>query len=348
MSISYEEGEALLRITRDATLGSTFLERMTAIGEALAVVIPASSISVFAIDLGEPGRLVKTHGFFRNRDLDSLLSYAEHYRSCDPMGAGILEARGQVDLLSDFVGSRFGSDAYTGEYLPRLGLRYIMGVPCRLEGDIRLAIALQRDSGLGDFTPHERRLMRLVAPDIQRAARGMLVRERAERMRQGDSCGMILWSSTGHMRQADATAMALLGRCDLRLAELIATDANGLVRGRQPREGEAVQRQLTTNDGRLLAVRSVVLESRPDTDVVTLIALSPETPPDRLSQLADRYRLTPREVDVARLAAEGLGNRHIGFKLGIATPTVGTYLTSIYRKTGSTGRVDLVRLLAGP
>jgi predicted ATPase/class 3 adenylate cyclase/DNA-binding CsgD family transcriptional regulator len=53
--------------------------------------------------------------------------------------------------------------------------------------------------------------------------------------------------------------------------------------------------------------------------------------------------LTPMENDVARLVAEGLGNKDIGARLFISPRTVQTHLTHVYAKLGLASRVHLVQ-----
>jgi len=54
-----------------------------------------------------------------------------------------------------------------------------------------------------------------------------------------------------------------------------------------------------------------------------------------------REFLTPREIDIVRMVAAGLGNREIGEKLFISEGTVKTHLHSVYEKLGLKGRVQL-------
>jgi len=54
--------------------------------------------------------------------------------------------------------------------------------------------------------------------------------------------------------------------------------------------------------------------------------------------------LTPREVDVLRLAAEGLSPREIADALFLTGGTVRNYLSTIIRKLGARSRFDAVRL----
>ena len=57
----------------------------------------------------------------------------------------------------------------------------------------------------------------------------------------------------------------------------------------------------------------------------------------RLSRL-----LTPRELEIVRLAAEGLRNREIADRLTITEGTVKIHLHNIYEKLGVTGRPQLI------
>lgn len=52
--------------------------------------------------------------------------------------------------------------------------------------------------------------------------------------------------------------------------------------------------------------------------------------------------LTPREMEIVRLAAEGLRNKEIGDRLTIAEGTVKIHLHNIYEKLGVTGRPQLI------
>jgi len=53
--------------------------------------------------------------------------------------------------------------------------------------------------------------------------------------------------------------------------------------------------------------------------------------------------LTPAELDVVRLAREGLGNKDIATRLFISPRTVQAHLTHVYTKLGLTSRVQLAQ-----
>jgi DNA-binding CsgD family transcriptional regulator len=53
--------------------------------------------------------------------------------------------------------------------------------------------------------------------------------------------------------------------------------------------------------------------------------------------------LTPTELDVVRLVADGLGNKEIAARLFVSYRTVQTHLTHVYTKLGLTSRVQLAQ-----
>jgi DNA-binding NarL/FixJ family response regulator len=55
-----------------------------------------------------------------------------------------------------------------------------------------------------------------------------------------------------------------------------------------------------------------------------------------------RNVLTPREIEIVKMVAEGFGNREVGERLFISEGTVKTHLHTIYEKLGLKGRVQLV------
>ncbi len=57
--------------------------------------------------------------------------------------------------------------------------------------------------------------------------------------------------------------------------------------------------------------------------------------------------LTPQELHIAQLAAEGLSNKKIGIKLYLSHRTVGYHLHRIFSKTGITSRAGLGPVLVG-
>ena len=59
-----------------------------------------------------------------------------------------------------------------------------------------------------------------------------------------------------------------------------------------------------------------------------------------------RDQLTPQELQIAQLAAEGLSNRDIGQRLYLSHRTISTHLYRIFPKLGITSRAELGGALA--
>ena len=64
---------------------------------------------------------------------------------------------------------------------------------------------------------------------------------------------------------------------------------------------------------------------------------------ERADETAPVESLTPREVEVLELVAQGLPNKAIAARLGISDQTVKFHLTSISGKLGAINRTDAVR-----
>jgi DNA-binding CsgD family transcriptional regulator len=56
--------------------------------------------------------------------------------------------------------------------------------------------------------------------------------------------------------------------------------------------------------------------------------------------------LTPTELEVVRLAVEGLNNPEIGARLFMSRSTVKTHLSHVYAKLGVANRTELAKLAA--
>jgi DNA-binding NarL/FixJ family response regulator len=54
--------------------------------------------------------------------------------------------------------------------------------------------------------------------------------------------------------------------------------------------------------------------------------------------------LTPREIEVLRMMAEGLANKEIATRLGISDHTVKFHISSILAKIGASTRTEAVTL----
>jgi DNA-binding NarL/FixJ family response regulator len=73
------------------------------------------------------------------------------------------------------------------------------------------------------------------------------------------------------------------------------------------------------------------------------ILLAPDSPGDRTDDDVIDEPLTPREIEVLELLAEGLPNKAIAERLRISDQTVKFHVSSISGKLGAANRTDAVR-----
>lgn len=108
------------------------------------------------------------------------------------------------------------------------------------------------------------------------------------------------------------------------------------IRARGP--GRPVQVDVTT-------VQGAGLDNLPGARLL-LIFRDPGTPESILAHdLCEKYGLTPSEADVAVLFGQGHGILQIAARRNVTELTIRQQMKAIYRKTGVTRQVDLIRLL---
>ncbi len=349
MRFTSEEVELLLQIARDGASGRTFADRLGSLTETINGVVPAVSMTALVMDPRSRNKDPVSHVFMRNGSTDLLRDYAENYIEHDPMAPLRVKWDGLPHLLSDYVrGSKYGRDAFTGEFLPKAGVKHVLGIPHVLPDGRVLLFALQRDKGLGDFTDRERGLMRLISPDVAQTVSGVLLLEEAEalvrrRVTPAPGSSAILFSGAGEVVHADPEAghfLLLLAASGLPAGALSAL-VKKTARGRR-----VVTRAVANRDGGRIRLR---LSRTPLGQVLAVMELLASGSSAHFQAVADRAGLTPREREVAFLALQGLGNRHIARRLGTADVTVNFHLRNVYEKTGTQGRVELIALfLATP
>lgn len=101
--------------------------------------------------------------------------------------------------------------------------------------------------------------------------------------------------------------------------------------------------RIRTTSGHWLAVTGAALD---ESDRVAIV-LQAATVQQVLPAAALWYRLTRRESDVLATVAAGMSGKVAARRLGLSAYTVEDHLTSVYRKTGVTGKDELIADLAG-
>ena len=109
--------------------------------------------------------------------------------------------------------------------------------------------------------------------------------------------------------------------------------------------GQASRMLLTFPSGRKYAVESSG-RSRKGVRRWLIVVVEPvaEMSVDERSAL-ERFALTEREFEVARLVMHGLSNEKIGRKMGISAETVKTHVRSILEKSGTHSRTEFLAVV---
>ena len=71
----------------------------------------------------------------------------------------------------------------------------------------------------------------------------------------------------------------------------------------------------------------------------------PETSLPLKGKRLSNYGFRSRQIEISRLAIQGLSSKEIGSRLGIAESTVKNHLAGMYRKLGVRSRIDFMRIL---
>jgi DNA-binding NarL/FixJ family response regulator len=108
------------------------------------------------------------------------------------------------------------------------------------------------------------------------------------------------------------------------------------------RQRQAIRERLESSPPDVVAEFDSIADARVAGIAADAMLLSPPAEPvDDDAPLPER--LTPREIEVLELVAEGRPNRAIAERLGISDQTVKFHLASISGKLGAANRTDAVR-----
>lgn len=142
---------------------------------------------------------------------------------------------------------------------------------------------------------------------------------------------------------------------DLRLPDMSGLDALIAIRRTTPAARIVM---LTTFDGSAEIQHSLragaqgyLLKHSPPEDIVRAIRIVhagkkciPSEIAAQVAELLSDEELSPREIDVLRLVAEGNGNREIGARLFISEETVKAHLKHVMLKLGASDRTQAVTI----
>lgn len=275
-----------------------------------------------------------------------LSRYEELGRSRDPVLREALRARRPVDNRLLMPAEGWQALPVYAEVFRLHRMTNLLEAPIVVDGQVVGTLNFGRTESEGAFSGRERQLADALARLLGVALMSVRARLHDERERDKVLAALELASEAivvtdlrAAERHLNCSARTLLGR----LAEGQAGLDDLMVS--PGRAGEMVRREIPVRlaNGRpaLLAARTTTAAGDPSVTVsfIELVGSGGE-PSARLTGRG----LTPRELQVAELAARGLHDAEIAAQLYLSTYTVKKYLRAAYTKLGVRSRVGLTRL----
>lgn len=368
MTLSDAKLQRLIELTWDVATETTFKARMGLIMDCFREQVPYDSVTATLMDstpvgarpeavqlLARPAALVEfdpaRHFYFENYSLELAADYVARYARFDVVANTAVARPGTPFQLSRLIPSeRWGKDPFTGEFLPRVGWRYGVGVAIPVHDGLAVGFGPWRSEQSRDFTRAEVRLMKLYLPIIARTALAALLAEKLAKPAPPAASpprnGFALFGRDGSIVSADDGARHFLSRLGEVPHGVDKVTVDILTVGRAGRAGEFTDRTLLLADGTPLRV-SVTRIGPDDGSVAALFSELSLGPDAAFGAAAARIGLSAREGEVGRLVVDGRSNKEIAVALGVSLQTVKAHLKSVFRKAGVTGRTELAMLLSG-
>jgi DNA-binding CsgD family transcriptional regulator len=256
----------------------------------------------------------------------------------DPAGAGTLM------LATDGAPAR--SDRYRDIFAP-LGLEDELRVVLRVRGASWGFLCLHREQAQATFSRDEICLMQRVAPHLAEGIRLGLLRQACDGENMTDGPGLVIVTGDG--------AVVGMNDCAGRWLEELGgrADGSGL-----PVEVCAVATRLRRLDssraalprlrvrlgsGRWAVLHASWLSSHSPDQIAVIIEAA--APADVAPMIMAAFGLTHRERTITGLVCQGLSTRLIAGQLHLTTDTVQDHLKSIFGRTGTHSRGELVAMI---
>ena len=110
-----------------------------------------------------------------------------------------------------------------------------------------------------------------------------------------------------------------------------------------PQQRQELREQLESSVPEVVGEFSSLAEAKDSETLSDAFVLAGSAAATDIDDAPSVESLTPREIEVLELVAEGLSNKAVAARLGISDQTVKFHLTSLSGKLGAINRTDAVR-----
>lgn len=291
----------------------------------------------------DPSTVLFTDGFVEGFPEEFCDPWYHHELRCPDVVpfVQLAQAARPVAILSEVVGGDVASSRRWRELLAPSGFGRELRVVFRSAGACWGVATLHRSTSARDFTGEEADLLASVSEVVAEGLRRVVLRQQAL-ADDPDGPGLLLIGPdhvARPMTRAGACWLDVLGvpmdgarhTALLTLGELV---AGGGGRDRRIR--------MRTRDGRWATLHAETLADEPDTYAVIV---EPSRPADIAVVASMAYGLSARETELVLALARGKSTEEMAEHLFISPHTVRDHLKSIFDKTGTGSRNELVARL---
>lgn len=330
--------------------GLPVAEFSRAVGVTLGKAVPAEGTCLMTVD---PATLLPTAEFVENgMPADALLRLVDIEVREPDVNKWVQLQRADHPAASL-------SDATAGELDRSLRQREIRG-PGGFADELRVVLAgntatwgeltVFRESGRPHFTTADVRFVSSMAGAIADGLRRGLLLDAAEA--GDDDIGLLILDADDHIGMANRAAERWLDelgagdRADARMPVVVpavARQVRAAVCAATPDDLRPARARVRTRVGRWLIVRASLMGDRPESPITVMI--EPAHRAEMAPLMVAAYGFTDSERRVTELVAQGLSTRQIAGRLQVTAYTVQDHLRSIFTKSGTGSRGDLVARL---
>ncbi len=209
-------------------------------------------------------------------------------------------------------------------------------------------IVLMREAGRAQFTPADVRTLAWLSVNLADGLRRALLLAAVPASDPDGGPGLLLLAEDNSVELANPAAqvwLAELGDGDApddrlpSVVQIVANQARGIAAGTADRRLAAGSR-VRTRSGQWLLLRGSMLGTGPAARAA--VVLEPARSPELAPLIAEAYGLTPRERAITQHVARGLPTSEIASRLHLSPYTVQDHLKSIFERTGTSSRGELV------